>query len=267
VLILGIETASLQVGCAVGGHEGVLASFSASRRRRHVEALVPAIDFTCQQAGVALEDLAAVAVDCGPGLFSGLRVGVTTAKTLAQALRIPVIGVSSLDLLAFTVRHSTRLIVPAVDARRGELFYAFYRQVPGGVQCLSGYHVGKPSDLASELQARGEDVLLVGDGALRYTEELEDGVQGEVAGPPNVYPSAAALVSLAHPRALREEFVAASELEPLYLRKTDAELNWDATAGWGRGPKADPGDGATGDAAGDGAGGDGVAEDFGRQVS
>lgn len=253
MLILGIETASLQVGCAIGGHEGVLASFHASRRRRHVEALVPAIEFTCDQAGVGLDDLAAIAVDIGPGLFSGLRVGVTTAKTLAQALRLPVIGVTSLDLLAFSVRHSTRLIVPALDARRGELFYGFYRQVPGGVQCLSGYQVGGPDDLASELIARGEDVLLVGDGALRYADDLENGVQGDVAGPPNVYPSAAALVSLAHPRALREEFVPASELEPLYLRKTDAELNWDASAGWGRGPSATAGEP--------------LGEGFGRQAS
>ncbi|MGH9224593.1 MAG: tRNA (adenosine(37)-N6)-threonylcarbamoyltransferase complex dimerization subunit type 1 TsaB [Acidimicrobiales bacterium] len=249
MLILGIETASVQVGCAIGGHEGVIASFHAARKRRHVEALVPAIEFTCQQAGVSLHDLGAVAVDIGPGLFSGLRVGVTTAKTLAQALRLPMVGVSSLDLLAFPVRHSSRLIVPAIDARRGELFYAFYRHVPGGVQCLSGYHLGKPGDVASELQARGEDALLVGDGAQRYVDEFSDLRPAEIAGPPNVYPSAAALVALAHARALREEFVSPSRLEPLYLRKTDAEINWESAVGWGRGPRS------------------GLGEEFGRQAS
>ncbi len=238
MLILGIETAAVQVGCAIGGHEGVLASFHASRRRRHVEALVPAIEFTCKQAGVELRELGAIAVDIGPGLFSGLRVGVTTAKTLAQALRLPMIGVASLDLLAFPVRHSTRLIVPVIDARRGEVFYACYRQVPGGVQNLSGYEVGTPDDLASELVAKGEDALLVGDGALRYADEFSRVAGGHITGPPNVYPSAAALVALAHAKALREEFVSPSELEPLYLRRTDAELNWNATAGWGRGAPA-----------------------------
>ena len=242
MLILGIESATLQVGCAIAGHEGVLASFHAARRRRHVETLVPAIDFTCRQAGVELHELGAIAVDVGPGLFSGLRVGVTTAKTLAQALRVPVIGVASLDLLAFRVRHSTRLIVPVIDARRGELYYALYRQVPGGVQRLSDYQLGTPEDLTSELVARGEDVLLVGDGPLRYSEELAEGVQGEVGGFDDAHPSAAALVELAHPRAIREEFTAASMLEPLYLRRTDAEINWEASAGWGRGPGAAGGD-------------------------
>ncbi|MDQ6909214.1 MAG: tRNA (adenosine(37)-N6)-threonylcarbamoyltransferase complex dimerization subunit type 1 TsaB [Actinomycetota bacterium] len=233
MLILGIETATQQVGCAIGRHDGVVASFRACRERRHVETLVPAIEFTCRQAGVELRDLAAVAVDIGPGLFSGLRVGVAAAKAFALALRIPVVGVSSLDLLAFPVRHSNRLIVPAIDARRGELFYAFYRQVPGGVQRLTDYQVGSADDLVSELVASGEDSLLVGDGAQRYPEILADATDTEAGGPFSAHPSAASLVELAHPLAMREEFVQSWELQPLYLRRTDAEINWDRRAAHG----------------------------------
>jgi len=228
VLILGIETATIQVGCAIGGHEGVLASFHAAKGRRHVETLVPAIEFMCRQTQVDLSEISAIAVDVGPGLFSGLRVGVSAAKALAQALRIPTIGISSLDLLAFPVRHTARLIVPAIDARRGELFYAFYRQVPGGAQRLSSYQVGSPDDLASELLARGEDCLVVGDGALRYPTILTEVSGAEAGGPTSAFPSAASLVELAHPQALREEFVPPWELQPLYLRKSDAEINWNA---------------------------------------
>src|SRR5438876_11965476 len=142
MLILGIETATDQVGCAIGGHEGVLASFHAARGRRHAEILTPAIEFTCRQARVDLHEVGVIAVDVGPGLFTGLRVGVATAKAMAQALRLPMIGVPSLDLLAFRVRYSRRLIVAALDARREELFYAFYRQVPGGVQRVSDHQLG-----------------------------------------------------------------------------------------------------------------------------
>ena len=228
MLILGIETATIQVGCAIGGHEGVLASFHAAKGRRHVETLVPAIEFMCRQTQVDLSEISAIAVDVGPGLFSGLRVGVSAAKALAQALRIPTVGISSLDLLAFPVRHTARLIVPAIDARRGELFYAFYRQVPGGAQRLSSYQVGSPDDLASELLARGEDCLVVGDGALRYPTILTEVSGAEAGGPTSAFPSAASLVELAHPQALREEFVPPWELQPLYLRKSDAEINWNA---------------------------------------
>jgi tRNA threonylcarbamoyladenosine biosynthesis protein TsaB len=227
VIILGIETATQQVGCAIGGVEGVLASFHATRGRRHAETLVPAIQFCCEQARVDLSDVSVVAVDIGPGLFTGLRVGVATAKAVAQALRVPMIGLSSLDLLAFPVRWTPRLIVAAIDARRGELYSAVYRQVPGGVQRLSGYRVGSPEDLSSELLARGEESLLVGDGALRYSSIFGDVAQLELGPQAQAHPSAAALVELAQPRALREEFVQPWELEPLYLRRSDAEIAWD----------------------------------------
>ena len=227
MLILGIETATQQVGVAVGGHEGVLASFHAARNRRHAETLVPGIEFICKQARIDLSEISVVAVDVGPGLFTGLRVGVATGKTLAHALRVPMIGVSSLDLLAFPVRFTHKLIVAVIDARRGEVFFAFYRQVPGGVQRVTGYQVGTPDDLASELLASGEDCLLVGDGALRYSEYFEDVARLELTEQGLAHPSASSLVQLAHAQALREQFVHSWELEPLYLRKPDAEINWE----------------------------------------
>src|SRR5690606_38392742 len=129
--------------------------------------------------------------------FTGLRVGVAAAKAMAHALRVPMIGVTSLDLLAFPVRFSSRLILAAIDARRGELFSSFYRQVPGGMQRLSDHDVGSPDDLASEILACGEDTLLVGDGALRYREVFEGLTKVEIADEGLAYPSATSLVQLA----------------------------------------------------------------------
>lgn len=226
MLILGITTSTMQVGCAIGGHEGVLAQVHSSRGKRHAETLTPAIDFIRRQARVDLDEIGCVAVDVGPGLFTGLRVGVATAKAMAHALRIPMIGVSSLDLVAFPVRWSPRLVVAAIDARRGEVFTAAYRQVPGGIQRLTEQQVTTPDDLAVDLEATGEDVLLVGDGALRYREAFADLGQVELCDQGLAHPSAASLVQLAHARALREEFVQPWELQPLYLRRPDAEINW-----------------------------------------
>src|SRR5690606_13132703 len=105
-------------------------------------------------------DIGVVAVDVGPGMFTGLRVGVAAAKALAYARRLPMVGVSSLDLLAFPLRHSRRRIVCAIDAGRGELSHASYRQVPGGVQRITEPEVASPADLASDLMATNEEVLL-----------------------------------------------------------------------------------------------------------
>lgn len=226
MLILGIDTATEQAGCAIGGHEGVLAAAQSAHGRRHAESLAPQIKFCCEQAGIELAEISVVAVDVGPGLFTGLRVGIATAKSLAFALGVPMIGATSLDLLAFPLRFSKRLIVCVVDARRGEIFYGFYRQVPGGVQRLGEPQVGTSRDLAAELMARGEEVLLVGDGARRYHEEFDGLAQVEITDAGLAHPSAQSLVQLAHAQALREQFQQPSEIEPLYLRRPDAEVNW-----------------------------------------
>jgi len=227
VIVLGIDTATAQVGCALGGHEGVLASFHAAKGRRHAEILTPAIAFMCEQAQVGLGEVGAVAVDIGPGLFTGLRVGVATAKALAQALRVPMVGLSSLDLLAYPERSTRRLIAAVIDARRGEVFAAFYRQVPGGVQRVVGPVVTRAEEVAAELEARGQECLLVGDGALRYADAFAGLSHVEPASVGTAYPSAASLVELAQPRVQREEFVQPWELEPLYLRQADVDPSWD----------------------------------------
>jgi tRNA threonylcarbamoyladenosine biosynthesis protein TsaB len=242
VIILGIETATQQVGVAVGGQEGVIASFGAARGRRHAETLAPAIDFVCRQAQVELREVSVVAVDVGPGLFTGLRVGVAAAKATAQALRVPMIGLSSLDLLAFPMRHTRRLIAAVIDARRGEVYSALYRQVQGGVQRLSDYRLQPPAELACELEASGDECLVVGDGAVRHADLLAVDSRIELGGLGYAHPQASALVELSHPRALREEFVQPRDLRVLYLRKSDAEINWDQ-----RRPAGRPGPGSAGD--------------------
>ena len=199
MLILGITTSTMQVGCAIGGHEGVLAQVHSSRGKRHAESLTPSIDFLRRQARVDLDEIGCVAVDLGPGLFTGLRVGIAAAKAMAHALRVPMIGVASLDLVAFPVRWSSRLVVAAIDARRGELFTASYRQVPGGHPAPHRVPVASPDDLAGDLEATGEEVLLVGDGALRYREAFADLGPGR-AGRPGPGPPLGRLAGAARAR-------------------------------------------------------------------
>ena len=223
MLILGIESATGRVGCAIGGHEGVRASVQTTRDRHHAELLAPQIQAACSHAGVALRDLGAVAVDVGPGLYTGLRVGVTTAVTMAHALRVPMVAVSSLDLVAYPLRHTGRTIAVVIDARRGEVFHARYGCLPGGVQRLAGPEVGRPEHGVSQLLATGDETLVVGDGAERYASMFE-GLRGvELADPGFAHPSAESLVLLAHALALREEFVRPDEIQPLYLRRPDAQ--------------------------------------------
>ncbi|HJP16781.1 MAG TPA: tRNA (adenosine(37)-N6)-threonylcarbamoyltransferase complex dimerization subunit type 1 TsaB [Acidimicrobiales bacterium] len=226
MLILGIESAGSQIGCAIGGHEGVLASAHTGKGRQHAESLAPQIDFVRKQAGIEFAELGAIAVDVGPGLYTGLRVGLSSATTIAHALGIPMIGISSLDLLAFPARWTSRLIVAALDARRGELFTALFRKVPGGVQRIRDPQVSTPQELLAELMMIEEPALLVGDGALRYQEIFSSIRRVEMAEQGLANPSARSLVQLAHAQAIREEFVQSWDIKPVYLRQPDAEINW-----------------------------------------
>jgi tRNA threonylcarbamoyladenosine biosynthesis protein TsaB len=166
-------------------------------------------------------------VGVGPGRFTGLRVGVTTAKVMAQALGIPVVGISTLDLVAYPLHHSRRDVVVLVDARRREVFWARYRPVPGGISRVGVEAVAPPHAVVGELMAQGGEVLLVGDGVHRYRDELAALDHAEIAGPEFTAPSALALLELAAGRLEREEFVSPHELAPVYLRESDAAINWE----------------------------------------
>jgi len=228
VLLLALDTSTAQVSVAIGDGGAVLGSVQLAGGRRHAEQLAPAIDYLRRECGVELGHLAAIAVGTGPGLFTGLRVGVTTAKVMAQALRIPVVGVPSLDLVASPLRHSGRTIVAVLDARRREVFAARYQPVPGGVQRISEYGVHAPAELVADLLAdvtqHPHGLLLAGDGVARFPDEFAALDHAEVAGPEYAAPSVAALVALATARAEREEFELPGELRPLYLRQSDAEI-------------------------------------------
>lgn len=230
MLVLGIETSTPAASVTIGSEQGIIGSCLVSRGASHGTFILPAVEFLMKEADLSYRNLSAIAVGLGPGLFTGMRVGVATAKTLAQALSVPIIGVSSLDLLAFDVRYSAKLICPVIDAKRKEVFFAFYRQVPGGITRESSYVVGSPERLLAEVEGMKDDFLMVGNGALLYRSRLERANKVEFGSMANAFPRAASLVELALPRLFREDFDRLFDLEPLYMRRSDAEINWDRKA-------------------------------------
>lgn len=224
MLVLGIEASTARSSVALVRGEMVVASASLGVARRHGEFLTPAVRFCLDQAGLGVGDIHGVAVGLGPGLFTGLRVGIATAQTFAAARELPVVGLPSLDVLAFPARHTGRLLCAAVDARRGELYWAFYRSAPGGVQRIGDLRLGGVEALVAELESHGEPCLVVGDATLAHRDALAR--VAEVAGPDVAWPSATHLAELAHPRFVREETERPDQLRPIYLRQPDATIGW-----------------------------------------
>jgi tRNA threonylcarbamoyladenosine biosynthesis protein TsaB len=226
VLILALDTSTPHSSVCLAREGEVVASASLGAKQRHGEFVAPAIDFCLTQSGLTVQDVSGVAVGIGPGLYTGLRVGLVTARAFASARQLPVVGLSGLDVLAFQVRYVRRLICAAVDARRGELFWAFYRTVPGGVQRVSELRIGAPEILAAEIEGAGDECLVVGDGVFRAAELLAD-AGALLGGTSTAYPEASHLAELAIPRFVREETVRPNELEPIYLRVADARIGWE----------------------------------------
>jgi tRNA threonylcarbamoyladenosine biosynthesis protein TsaB len=226
VIVVGIETSTPRTSVAIGTEREILGAVSVAGKARQ-ESVTPALDQLRGWAGIELSQVGGVAVGIGPGLFTGLRVGIETAKTLAQVLAVPIVGITSLDALAFSVRHTHKLIVAVIDGRRGEVFSAIYRALPGGVVRGSDYAVATPDHLSAELETLPGEMLAVGDGAILYRDQLALGSRVEFASPMRAHPEAAALVELAVPRFLREEHDRLHDVVPMYLRRSDAEIAWD----------------------------------------
>ena len=230
MIVVGIETSTPQTSVAIGTELEILASVSIAGKARQ-EMVTPALQQLLAWTGLDLAQVGGIAVGVGPGLFTGLRVGVETAKTLAQVLRVPIVGVMSLDALAYASRHTHKQVVAVIDGRRHEVFWARYRAVPGGVLRESEPAVCPPDHLVAELEVVRGEVLAVGNGAMLYRHELEElGPRIEVAASLSAHPQAAALVELAVPRFLREEHDRLHDIVPVYLRKSDAEIAWDRRA-------------------------------------
>jgi tRNA threonylcarbamoyladenosine biosynthesis protein TsaB len=227
MLVLGIETSTPQASVAIGSEQGVIASAMVSRGKSFNEFLLPAVCFCLEEAGLTFRSVGGVAVSLGPGLYTGMRVGVATAKALAQSLSVPIVGMASLDLLAYEVRYSSKMICAALDARRDEVFHAFYRSSPGGIQRMTEYRVERPERLAVAIGSRPEDVLIVGNGVLLYRSLFEDVDGAELGTQSDAFPDARSLVELAVPRMFREEFDSLDDLKPLYLRRSAGRIRWD----------------------------------------
>ncbi|MEV7972484.1 tRNA (adenosine(37)-N6)-threonylcarbamoyltransferase complex dimerization subunit type 1 TsaB [Cellulomonas sp. NPDC089187] len=236
--LLALDTSSAASAAVVDDDGRTLASRSSDEPRRHAELLTPLIEQVLVEAGVDRAELTGIVVGTGPAPFTGLRVGLVTARTLGLALDIPVHGVSSLDALALAAVDrglsdrtdlAERSVLVVTDARRREVYWATYRPVVGAgaqpsVEVLAGPAVGPAADL---VPAELGDCLAVGPGTALYAAELaEVGVEVDsdpraVAGVDSADLARVAQARLAAAVGVPESAVLLPT-EPLYLRRPDA---------------------------------------------
>lgn len=223
--VLAIESSTPGSSVAVVEDRTTLAAASRIDSKGHAGFLVPAIDFCFDQVGWSPEDLDAVVIDIGPGLYTGIRVGVATAQGLAAAFGIPVVPATSVDALALEAKTGHRVIWAVVDVRRGEFAVAKYRPLPGGVVRDSSIELIGPEQLRATLQSTGDDSLVVGDvGSL--PDSFFSGMHHVKTGRPR-YPYAVALAEIGAGKLERDDYPPSEDIVPMYLREPDVTINWE----------------------------------------
>lgn len=219
--IIAIETATLVGSIAIIDDERVISELTLNVKATHSEKLMAAIDHLMELSGLTLNDMDGIAVSIGPGSFTGLRIGLSTAKGLSYGSGKPLIGIPTLDALASNLPFSRYLVCPILDARKGEVYTAIYRDS----EKVTDDMAVKPDALIEMIK---EDTVFLGDGVSTYRNLLKEQLRDlyHEAPLPLLLPKASNVATLALDRLRNNDVDDPFALVPRYIRKSEAEIKW-----------------------------------------
>lgn len=223
MILLAVETATLFGGVALISDQGVIAEHSLNVRATHSERLMSAVGSLLSEAGVSLKTLDGIAVSIGPGSFTGLRIGLSTAKGLCFANELPLVSVPTLEAMAARIPYARFPVCPVLDARKREVYAALYDLSEGTVRPMWSPRVTPLDRVLAELQG---PTLFTGDGVRIFRERISEalGEQARFASSDVAHPSAAAVGGLGLSLLAKGSVADVFSVEPLYLRRSEAEL-------------------------------------------
>ncbi|OTN77027.1 tRNA threonylcarbamoyl adenosine modification protein YeaZ [Enterococcus sp. 8G7_MSG3316] len=223
---LAIDTSNQTLAVAVVDGHQILGQSQTMAVKNHSTALMPAIQQMMQMVDLKSNALSQIVVAKGPGSYTGLRIGVTTAKTLAQTLDIPLIGVSSLKTIAANCVGTTQWIIPLFDARRNNVYTGIY-QWQGNIltSIVEDQHTSMDNLLAFLQKETNGEVLFVGSDTAKFARMIKEALPQAIINQVPIwdYPSAAVLALLA---AQEEPVPSIHGFVPSYLKLVEAEENW-----------------------------------------
>jgi tRNA threonylcarbamoyladenosine biosynthesis protein TsaB len=228
--VLILDTCANTFSVSVVTRERVLAEIAGGMGRTHAAKLLPAVSRALEYCNMALADMEAIAVTRGPGSFTGLRIGIATAKGLALAVQKPLVGISPLAALAASLPFCRRKVWAALDAKRGQVFAACYDLTSGFPAALTSEMALTPEQWLERVL---EPAVFVGEGAIRYWNLLLEKLGDKAL----VAPAACCLIKAGTAGALAYNALdkgiadTAQSLMPVYMRQADAKLPLKKTPG------------------------------------
>ena len=228
MLILSIDTSTLVSSVAVASEEKLLAELTTQTRLTHSETLLPHIAEVLKLAGIERQQLDAVAISIGPGSFTGLRIGLAAAKAICYALNIPLVTIPTLEVLAARFPIAETKICAMLDAQKGNAYRAIYEWQNGIMHCRKELAVLSVSDILAECTAANDPIILTGDIVQKKSAAWQLPPLVTIAPPALVMPRAAEVAFLGLERLQRGETDNLMNAEPLYVRRSEAEVLWEA---------------------------------------
>lgn len=230
MLILAIDSATPVAGVALLTEEKLLKEEFSNYKKTHSETLMVMIDRVMKECECCLDELTAIALSIGPGSFTGLRIGMATVKGLCLAKSLPLIEICTLDAIAYNIAGTRALVCPLLDARKQEVYTAFYdveetkpRRLGQIMACSPEQFVNAALSLAREQER--DRLILLGDGFYSYRDYFHKMLGEKMQAAPLHLglPRASAVGSLAIDKALEGDYADPLKLRPLYIRLSEAE--------------------------------------------
>lgn len=224
--VLGIDTSTSFGSVGLMDDGEVISDYLLNIMVTHSERLLGAIELVLREARCPIGDIDGWAISLGPGSFTGLRIGVSTVKGLAFATGKPVAGVSTLDVLASQIAPTSYLISPILDARKKEVYTAFYRYEEGSsLKRQSDYQAIRPEDLVIKIK---EQTIFLGDGVKTYGDFLLNSLPSLAIFPPAPlhFPHGSMVAKLGFELLKKGEYLNLSTFAPFYIRPSEAEVKW-----------------------------------------
>lgn len=221
--ILGIDTSNKALGVVLGEDETIISSYYSQASKNHSETLMPAIDFCVKENKLSPKELTKIIVAKGPGSYTGLRIGVTSAKTLSWTLNIPLYSVSSLACLAKNIQETDSLIAPFMDARRGFMYTGAYKYEAGQlINVIEDQYISF-DEWSTTLLKYDTEIIFIGEELGKLKDALNEfSEQNEVKVV--IRPSDPAVMLELDNLLNKVEDVDA--FVPTYLKKVEAEEEW-----------------------------------------
>lgn len=227
--ILGVDTSSTVAAVAVTDGTKLLGEYIINHKKTHSQKLMPMIKEIMDSLELTPSDIDVYAASSGPGSFTGLRIGVTTVKSIAYAVGKPVVSVPTLDALAYNVTDSHSLICPIMDARNNQVYTAVYKNENGEQVKLTEYMGIPVLELIDIIKGKNQKAIFVGDGVGVHRELLQIELGGSCGFLPESMSlqKASSVAQLAYLRASKGMLEDCFEMTPFYLRKSQAEREYE----------------------------------------